>query len=114
MSRSTIQRSLKIMRERGYLAESVERFVPGANIHRDLFGFADIVAIRDNEVVTVQSTDCSHLRTRVRKITAHPNYPKVCRAGIRVLVHGWRRSRQRHRRQHRWTLREVELTTGES
>lgn len=106
MSRSPIQRSLKIMRARGYLAESVERFIPGANIRRDLFGFGDILAIRDNEIATVQSTDGSHLAARVRKIAVHANFPQVCRARIRVLVHGWRRDASR-----RWTLREIDMTT---
>lgn len=106
MSRSPLQRSLKIMRARGYLAEPVERFISGANVYRDLFGFADILAIRDDEVTTVQSTSGSNVSARVRKIATHENFPRVCRARIRVLVHGWRRNAKG-----RWTLREIDMTT---
>jgi len=41
---------------------------------------------------------------RVRKLTDSPALPILRKAGIRVLVHGWRKVRGR------WQLREVELS----
>jgi len=101
---SPTQRSLAVMRERGYLAEVVERWVPGANIRRDLFGFVDVLCIRDREVCGVQATSSSNVSARVAKIADHDNVAAVRQAGIRLLVHGWAKRRGR------WRLHEVDVS----
>jgi hypothetical protein len=100
---SPTARSLEHLRKQGYTAEVVERWIPGANIRKDLYGFIDILAINDTEVLGVQTTSGDHVAERVAKIAEHDNYAKVCKH-IRVLVHGWRKNAQG-----RWTLREVEM-----
>jgi ribosome assembly protein YihI (activator of Der GTPase) len=45
MPKSPTQLSLEKLRADGYLAEVVERFVPGANIRKDLWGWVDIDTI---------------------------------------------------------------------
>ena len=99
------QRSLKHLRAAGYTAEVVEKWVPGANIRRDLLGFIDVLAIRETEVVGVQATSGSNVASRIAKIAEHANVGAVRKAGIRILVHGWRKAANG-----RWTLREVDCS----
>lgn len=102
---SPAQRSLKYLRDQGYLAEIVERWIPGANIRRDLFNFIDILAIREGEVLMVQATSGDNVASRVTKIAEHEHVGAVRKAGIRILVHGWRKNAAG-----RWTLREVDCS----
>lgn len=102
---SPTQRTLAELRKRGYLAEVVERWVPGANIRKDCFGFIDILAIREGEVLGVQATSGDNVAARVTKIAEHEHVGTVRKAGIRILVHGWRKNAAG-----RWTLREVDCS----
>ena len=102
---SPTQRSLAHLRKSGYTAEVVEKWIPGANIRRDLFGFGDVLAIRDAEVLLVQSTSGDNVSKRVDKITESPLVGTVRKAGIRIHVHGWRKAANG-----RWTLREVDCS----
>lgn len=102
---SPTQRSLKVLRDAGYLCAIVEKWNPHARIRQDLYGFIDILAINGEDILGVQA--CSGAggdpAARVRKITEHENYPAVI-AAMRIIVHGWRKNAAG-----RWTLREVEL-----
>ena len=89
---SPTARSLKYLREMGYLADVVERWIPMARIRKDLFGIGDIFAIKDNERLIVQTTSASNVSARVRKIADHENTPKVRSAGVSIHVHGWRKN----------------------
>ena len=99
------QRTLKHLRDAGYLAEVVERWIPGANIRRDLFGFVDVLAIRDGEVLGVQATSRDNVAARIAKIAEHPNVGHVRKAGIRLEVHGWGKMASG-----RWELRCVDVS----
>jgi hypothetical protein len=77
------------MRERGYYAEVVERWIPGANIRKDFAGFVDLICLKDGETVGVQATSYSNVSARVKKITDHENLGVVRKAGWRLLVQGW-------------------------
>jgi hypothetical protein len=103
---SPTARSMKLMRERGYLVDIVERWIPGANIRKDLFGFIDLLAIEGVEgVVAIQATSASNVSSRISKIADHPNLPAVRAMGWRILVHGWRKNPQG-----RWVVREVDCS----
>jgi hypothetical protein len=92
------------MRERGYpLVQVVEKWNPYARVRQDLFGIIDVVAVGD-DIVGVQATSASNVAKRVAKITDSPALPVLRKAGIRVLVHGWRKSKGR------WVLREVDVS----
>lgn len=102
---SPTSRSLDHLRKAGYLADVVEKWVPGANIRKDLFGFIDILAVREGEVVGVQATSGSNVAARIRKIAEHDNVAAVRKANIRILVHGWTKNAAG-----RWALREVDVS----
>ena len=103
MATSPTQLSLKLMKERGYLCQIVERWNSFAKVRQDLFGFIDVICISDGEVVGVQTTSYGNMSARVKKIREHENFAMVNRAGIRILVQGW------HKKGARWEVREVEV-----
>ena len=88
---SPTQRSLEYLRDQGYLCAIVEHWNPFARIRQDLWGWADILAIRKDEVLAVQVT-ASAVSDRIKKIEAAPTLGIVREAGIRIEVHGWRKN----------------------
>lgn len=85
-------RSLKYLRDAGYTAEVVEKFNSFTKRKNDLFGFLDILAIREGEVLGVQTTSAAHVANRIKKIQEHENVSAVRKAGIGIHVHGWRKA----------------------
>ena len=102
---SPTARSLKHLRAAGWEADVVEKWIPGANIRKDLFGCIDILAIRGRETLGVQATSGSNVASRVSKITDSPMLPKIREAGWGLQVHGWSK-----RANGRWALREVDIS----
>lgn len=97
------QRSLKLMRDRGYLSAVTERWNPHARIRQDLFGIVDVLCLGD-DIIAVQTTSASNVSARVRKIEDSEALPALRRVGIRVVVHGWRKVKGR------WQVREVDVS----
>ena len=95
MATSPTQLSLKKLREEGWLAEVCERWIPGANIRKDLWGWTDIVALKDGETLAVQTTSYSNMSARVNKITESDTIAEVRKAGWSVQVWGWRKVNNR-------------------
>jgi hypothetical protein len=54
-----------------------------------LWGFCDLLAVRENEVLAIQVTTQSNLQARIDKIRSHKNYLPVKKAGIKICCHGW-------------------------
>lgn len=102
-STSPTQRSLKHLRAAGYLCAIVEKWNMHARIRQDLYGFIDVLAIKGEDIIGVQSTSGDNVAARSTKITEHENYPVVI-AAMRIVVHGWRKNSK-----NRWVLRELEL-----
>jgi hypothetical protein len=98
------QRTLKKLRDDGWIAEVVERWVPGANIRKDLFGWIDIMALRDGQTLAVQCTSYSNMSARVKKIEESETIAEVRKAGWSVWVIGWRKVNNR------WTDRTVDCS----
>jgi hypothetical protein len=88
---SPTQRSLKRLREQGYLVQVVEHWNAHARIRQDLFGFIDVLAVREGEILGVQACSGTDAAKRVRKIADHPNVGMVRKAGIRIEVWAWRK-----------------------
>jgi len=88
---SPTQRSLALLREEGYHCEIVEKWNSFTRTRKDLWGWADILAIRRGEVLAVQVTSGSNTSAREKKIADSEITPKVREAGIRIEVHGWRK-----------------------
>jgi len=85
------QRSLAALRELGYLVEVVEKWNSFTRTRKDLWGWADLLAIRRGEVLAVQVTS-EGVANRVKKVTDSETINRVREAGVRVEVHGWRKN----------------------
>jgi hypothetical protein len=84
------ERTLALLAEAGFVAEVVERWLPGAGKRRDYLGCIDILAF--NDVVTLGVQSCgSDFAAHKAKILAEPRAELWLRAPERHLVLvGWR------------------------
>ena len=83
-------RSLDLLREMGYTAEVVERWVPGAKIRRDLFGFADVLGCHAKfGVLAIQCTTGDHAAARTSKAMDEARLLTWLKAGAKFEVWGW-------------------------
>ncbi len=94
----TTQLTLKRLRADGYTAEVVEKWIPGANIRKDLFGFVDVLGVKPGETLAVQTTSAKNANDRLKKIHESEHLPIVLAAGWTIEVHGWEKVKNR------WTL----------
>lgn len=109
---SPTQRSLNKLRKEGWLAAVVERWNPYAKIRQDLFGFIDIIAVRGDTILAVQTTSGSNVSDRVDKIRQSQAAQVWLESGSRkVVVHGWRMAGPRGARK-TWQCREVWIEKG--
>lgn len=74
-----------------------------AHIRQDLFGFIDIVAIKEGETIGVQTTSRNNVSARATKIEGLESYPIVKSAGWRIVVHGWGKLKKG------WDCKEIEM-----
>lgn len=115
MKTSPIQRSLKYLRDSGWTACVVEKWLPARGSMKfgrriDAFGFGDILACRFNDLCTdpkdpdnreialIQTTTLAHMPEHKEKILAIPEFQKWKQAGGLVLLHGWRKKGPRGER----------------
>jgi len=89
--KSPTQNSLAVLRALGYTCWIVEHWNSFTRKRVDMFGMFDIIAIRENETLAVQTTT-SGVASRVAKIADSPYIADVRKAGWRVEVHGWRKA----------------------
>ncbi len=90
-------RTLDRLRRQGFLAETVERWLPRINRRRDLFHLADVLAVHPAEKVflLVQCTSHGNLASRVRKCQSRPEAALWLRAGGLIQCWGWDGARLR-------------------
>jgi hypothetical protein len=83
--------TMKYLRECGYLVDIAERWIPGAEIRRDLFHVIDLVAIMPDEpILAVQATSLSNVSARVNKAQASQELAVWLKTGhARFQVFGW-------------------------
>ena len=96
-------RTLTYLRRLGFVVDVCERWLPRVNRRRDLFGFADVLAVhaRDRLFLLVQSTTAGHVAHRLQKAKGRPELLAWLKAGGGFEVHGW------DKREGRWTCRRV-------
>jgi hypothetical protein len=104
LATSPTQLTLKKLREEGYLCQVVEHYNIFAKIRQDLFGFIDVIGVREGETIAVQATSYSNMSARINKIAEHDNVSMVRKAGWKIQVFGW------HKKDNRWTVRIVDVS----
>ncbi len=88
---SPTQRSLTLLRERGWKPAIVEHYNSHMGRRVDLWGIIDILALRGDEILAVQTTSTPNISARIKKIEESEWLPIIREAGVRIEVHGWRR-----------------------
>ena len=73
----------------GYLVETVERWNSFTRRKADLWGFADLLAIRRGEVLAVQVTSKHNRASHVSKIANSVKVERVREADILIHLHLW-------------------------
>jgi len=88
---SPTERTLKYLRDRGYHPEVVEKWIPGARIRKDLWGFVDVLALGQDEprLLAIQCTSASNVAARCNKIADSDLIQLVRGTGIAIYVYGW-------------------------
>jgi hypothetical protein len=108
-------RSKRRLEQEGYTVGSTEKWIPQVRRRVDLFGFADLVAIRAADgagLVAVQSTSASNLSARVKKIIeleAALTWLRAAPGFAAIVVHGWAKRGARGKRKV-WECRERWIT----
>jgi len=107
---SPTQRTLKLLRDEGYLAQVVERWCSFTKRRHDLFGIIDVLAIKEGETLAVQTTSGSGVSARMKKMLDSDTLEPIMKAGWKVHVHGWRKVKvKRGGKAMRWAVRIVDM-----
>jgi hypothetical protein len=107
---SPTSRSLAKLRKEGWTVAVVERWNQYAKVRQDLFGFIDLIAIKGDITLAVQSTSGANVSARIAKIQACQAASVWLESPMRkIVVHGWRKVGPRGARK-LWECREVPLT----
>jgi hypothetical protein len=93
-----------MLRKEGYTCEVVERWNAFTRTRKDLFGFIDILAIRANETLAVQTTSKGNISARAKKIADHENVGFVRDANWSIHIHGWEKVGNR------WQVKVVDVS----
>lgn len=89
---SPTQRSLKLLRSRGWTCWIAEKWNQYAHVRQDMGGFADLVCWKAGEgVLAIQTTSGSNLAARRTKVRANSNALEWVCAGGKICLHGWRK-----------------------
>lgn len=110
MKTSPTQRSLKKMRKDGWLCAVTEKWNPYAKVRQDLFGFIDVLCVRPDEMVAVQTTSGDNVSARLAKLRSLPTVALWLSSPTRTIqVHGWAKRGGRGERK-LWSCRVVDCT----
>lgn len=109
---SPTQRTLKKLRQDGYIVEVVERWNQYAGIRQDLFGVIDVVGVHAAfpGVLGVQTTSASNMSARRKKILASHEAHVWVQAGNTLVIHGWKKTIPQGKVRAVYELKEQEIT----
>lgn len=98
------QRSKALYLELGYQVEVVERWVPGANVRKDVFGIGDLLAVHPRGRMVLVQTTTANIMERVRKLIGNTPASDWMRAGGEIHFNAWTKTGPRGKRK-TWTCR---------
>jgi hypothetical protein len=110
-------RSLRYLRDLGYMVAVVEKWNPGARVRQDLFGFGDLLAVRPREndphgeFLIVQVCDATNQAARLAKLQRADLAERMDqwrKAGGSITIHAWGKKGPRGKRK-TWQLSVVSL-----
>jgi hypothetical protein len=88
---SLTAQTLTHLRQQGFIAGPVERWLPAINRRADAWGFADVLAANPSAgvVLLVQATTAAPVAARLAKARARLEPAAWLRAGGAFEIHGW-------------------------
>lgn len=88
---SPTQRTLKYLRDLGYVAGVTEKWNPHAKIRQDLFGFVDLIYLCGpaSVIAAVQTTSGANHASRRTKVLGNPAARRWVECGGRIEVWSW-------------------------
>ena len=87
---SPTQRTISLMRKRGWLCSRVEQWNAFARKRIDLCG-CDVMCLKEGEPPTlIQVTTASHRNNRMAKLKTLDSALLWIKTGGRIVVHGWK------------------------
>lgn len=106
-------RTMAYLRGLGYEVAVVEKWNAYTRTRHDLYGFADLLAMRGIELLAVQATSTGNVSARVKKILAEPRARLWVEPGSQrfIVVVGWAKRGARGKRK-TWTVKEVPVDAG--
>jgi len=105
MAISPTQLSLRKLREEGYFVAITEHWNSFARIRQDLYGFIDLLAIKDGKILAVQTTTKVNANARVRKISELEHIGIIRECGWTIHVHGWFKNKS-----NRWECKIIDVS----
>jgi hypothetical protein len=101
---SPTQRSKAALVADGWTVAIVERWNPHIRIRQDLFGFADLLAIKPGQTPLLIQVTSTGWQSRIKKILATDLALEALNSGFHIEVHGWRKLKlKRGGKAVRWT-----------
>ncbi len=89
---------------RNDISESTISEILSGDYDMDMWGWCDLLAIKEDEVLAVQTTSYTNISARVKKIADSDTIGIVRKANIKVNVHGW------HKVGSRWECKVVDIS----
>lgn len=85
------QRTLAKLRDDGFEPAVVEKWNPHVRIRQDLFGFADVLAMKPGCAPLLVQATSTGVSERRKKILAEPRALIALRSGFAIEIWGWRK-----------------------
>lgn len=101
---SPTQLTLKHWRSHGYLCAVVEKYNKFAKVRQDLFGCIDVLAVKDDDMVGIQTTVMASVPARLQKLRLSENALRFISDHRTLIVEGWAKRGARGQRKV-WTGR---------
>jgi len=108
---SPTQRSIKMLKDDGWEVAIVEKWNPFVKIRQDLFGFADLIAMRPGSTPQLIQVTTTGIASRIEKIKDEPRALTALLSGFEIYGHGWRKLKvKRGGKAIRWEPRIIQVT----
>ena len=109
MATLSLSRSKKLLESQGFKVGIVEYWHAYAHKRMDLYGLADLVALRGDRAGTTYIQCCGEdIQSHVEKMLANTVMPDLLKAGNPCFLWAWRKRGGRGERK-MWDLKEIEF-----
>lgn len=102
MSRTkNVSRTMDYYRSKGYVCESVERFIPQVMIRKDLFNFIDAICICDSHIIGLQVCSVSDLNQHIKYYDTNKKIRKSLSMWLnnaKFEIWAWRKLKQKNKK----------------